>query len=178
LACSRSYFHRQFTGFPNHSIYRRHLNYLEGFPKGFVLPKRNSPFLFSFTGLNINFDKSCLLPINLDHQKVVHLAAVFGCRIGTFPFTYLGPPLGITKPTIKDYLPLINIIERRLNSTNLWLSLAGRLTLINSTFFAMPIFAMCTPKLPAAVIKNIDQIRRICLWKGNSDVAHNNPLIS
>jgi hypothetical protein len=41
----------------------------------------------------------------------------------------------------------------------------------------MPIFVMSTLKLLAAVINAIDRIRS-CLWKGNDDDAHSNPLIS
>jgi hypothetical protein len=37
---------------------------------------------------------------------------------------------------------------------------------------------MCTLKLLVVVIKTTDRIRRRCLWKGNNDVAHSNPLIS
>jgi hypothetical protein len=96
------------------------------------------------TGLKINFHKSCLLPINLDVTKTIQLAAVFGCQVGTFPFTYLGLPMGLTRPKVKDYLPLITKVERRLNAIGSWLSIAERLTLVNSTFSVMPIFA-CAP---------------------------------
>jgi hypothetical protein len=130
------------------------------------------------TGLKINFNKSCLLPINLDASKTAQFTAVFGCQIGSFPFTYLDLPMGILKPRIKDYLPLINKIERRLNSTSFWLSMVGRLTLVNSTFSVMPIFVLCTLKLPATVIGAIDRVRRDCLWRGCNENAHHNPLIS
>nr|ACN33561.1 unknown [Zea mays] len=42
----------------------------------------------------------------------------------------------------------------------------------------MPIFAMCTLKLLATMIKNIDQIRRRCLWRGSGEAAHGIPLIA
>jgi hypothetical protein len=44
------------------------------------------------TGLRVNFAKSCLLPINLSNEKASLLAGLFGCKLGTFPFTYLGLP--------------------------------------------------------------------------------------
>lgn len=116
------------------------------------------------TGLKINFHKSCLLPINFDATKTTQLAAMFGCQIGTFPFTYLGLPMGLTRPKIKDYLPLITKVERRHNATSTWLSMVGWLTLVNSTFSTMPIFAMCTLKLLVMVINAIDHVRRDCLW--------------
>jgi hypothetical protein len=47
--------------------------------------------------------------------------------------------MGLTRPKIKEYLPLITKFERRLNAISSWLSMAGRLTLVNSTFSAMHI---------------------------------------
>jgi hypothetical protein len=102
------------------------------------------PFLLA-TGFRINFHKSCLLPINLDTVKNGQLAAMFGCQVGASSFTYLGLPMDHTKSKIKDYLPFISKIDRRLNATNTWLSMAGRLTLVNSTFSAMSIFRYVHP---------------------------------
>jgi hypothetical protein len=31
------------------------------------------------TGLNINYQKSCLVPINISNERAIELAAVFGC---------------------------------------------------------------------------------------------------
>jgi hypothetical protein len=44
------------------------------------------------TGLNVNFQKSCLLPVNLSEDKLNHLALTFGCKTGSMSFTYLGLP--------------------------------------------------------------------------------------
>jgi hypothetical protein len=33
------------------------------------------------TGLKVNYSKSCLMPINVNNERVTHLAAVFGCQI-------------------------------------------------------------------------------------------------
>jgi hypothetical protein len=130
------------------------------------------------TGLKINFHRSCLLPINLDATKTNQLVVVFGCQVGIFPFTYLGLPMGLMRPKVKYYLPLITKVEGRLNAISSWLSIAGRLTLVNSTFPVMPIFAMCTLKIPVTVINAIDRIRRGCLWRGSSENVHRNPLVA
>jgi hypothetical protein len=53
------------------------------------------------SGLKVNYHKSCLVPINVDAQKTELLAASFGCIMGSFPFTYLGLPLGLTKPLVR-----------------------------------------------------------------------------
>jgi len=72
----------------------------------------------SSTGLKISFSKSMMDPINLSEERLQHLSATFGCSIGHLPFTYLGLPLGHTKPKVEDFLPLISRCERRLVSTS------------------------------------------------------------
>jgi len=79
------------------------------------------------TGLKVNHSKSCLIPINIHQEKAEQLAAVFGCQLGSMPFTYLGLPMGTTKPKVEDYAPLISKVERRLSATSYWLSTAGKL---------------------------------------------------
>jgi hypothetical protein len=79
------------------------------------------------SGVRVNFGKSMLIPINISVEKTKHLAATFGCSVGSLPFTYLGLPLGLTKPKVEDFLPLVTRCERRLVSTSLFLSQAGKL---------------------------------------------------
>jgi hypothetical protein len=62
----------------------------------------------SATGLQVNYSKSCLLLINIDEQRLAFLANTFGCAVGTLPFTYLGLPVGTTKPMIQDMSPLVD----------------------------------------------------------------------
>ena len=128
------------------------------------------------TGLKVNHSKSCLIPINIHQEKAEQLAAVFGCQLGSMPFTYLGLPMGTTKPKVEDYAPLISKVERRLSATSYWLSTAGKLTLVDAVLTAMPTYAMCTLKLPATVIKAIDRARKDCLWRKND--GSGKPLIA
>jgi hypothetical protein len=118
------------------------------------------------TGLRINFSKSMMVPVNLSNEKLSHLARTFGCQTGFFPFTYLGLPLGLTRPKVDYFLPLISKCERRLNYISPFLSQAGRIELTNSVLTALPTYTMCTMALPKTVIKQIDKYRRRCLWRG------------
>lgn len=88
------------------------------------------------TGLKVNYDKSFMVPINVQQDKFDELASSFGCAKGTLPFTYLGLPLNISKPTIADFWPLVNKCERRLTSISSFLSQASRLELTNVVFFS------------------------------------------
>ena len=64
-------------------------------------------------GLKINFQKSTLIPINIDHRRACELAGVFGCSVGSMPFTYLGLPMGTTRPSVLDLMPLVHAVERK-----------------------------------------------------------------
>ena len=67
------------------------------------------------TGLLVNFNKSFMIPINVSHSKMLDLANVFGCQVGSLPFTYLGLPMGTTKPRMEDLTPMMDKVERRLS---------------------------------------------------------------
>jgi hypothetical protein len=121
------------------------------------------------TGLEVNYNKSMLLPINIIETRLEHLARTFGCSKGSLPFTYLGLPLGLTKPKIQDFLPLVNKCESKLGGISSMLNQAGRLQITNAVLSALPTYCMCSLELPKAVIKQINKFRKHYLWRG-SDV--------
>lgn len=60
--------------------------------------------LFSLSaGLKVNYSKSMMVPINMEDNSIANLAQDFGCLVGSLPFTYLGLPLGPTKPKVVDF---------------------------------------------------------------------------
>jgi hypothetical protein len=71
------------------------------------------------TGLKVNYSKSSLYPINISEERLNHLAATFHCKASSLPFTYLGLPLSMNKPTVQDCLPMVDRVERRLVNTSL-----------------------------------------------------------
>jgi len=115
------------------------------------------------SGLMINFSKPFMLPLNVLDEKLGILAGTFGCAIDSFPFTYLGLPVGITKPKIQDFSPLISKIERRLNSCANFLSYSGRPQVVNLVMTPTIIYTMCTINLPSGVVDEIDRLRKQCL---------------
>ena len=99
------------------------------------------------TGLRVNYSKSMIVPINISDEKLDHLARTFSCQKGNLPFTYLGLPLGLQKPRVIDFSPLVSKCERRLVAASSFLNQAGRLQLTNSVITALPTFVMCTFKI-------------------------------
>jgi hypothetical protein len=49
------------------------------------------------SGMRINYHKSDMTPINLDEMEANQYTEVFGCKVGTFPYRYLGIPLHFDK---------------------------------------------------------------------------------
>jgi mannosylglycoprotein endo-beta-mannosidase len=121
------------------------------------------------TGLRVNYSKSNIMPVNVSNERMVVLAQTFGCSIGTLPFTYLGPPVGTTRPTMHDLTPLMSQIERRLNASARFLGLGGRLQLVNSVLSSLSTYYMCSLKLHKTFIKFCDRARRHCLWAKKSE---------
>lgn len=83
------------------------------------------------------------------------LANTIGCQIGKFPFTYLGLPLGTTKPRVEDFIPLAQRIERRLISTSIFLTQAGKLEMVTTILSSLPTYYMCTLKITLTMVKQI-----------------------
>ena len=131
----------------------------------------------AFVGLKINFHKFTLIPINVDQHQAVDLANIFGCSIGSMPFTYLGLPMGTTRPTMLELMPLVHGVERKMSTMLALMSSGAKLTLVNSTVTSMLIYAMWTIKLHPRVVEHLDKLCRYCLWAKNSeDGVKNNSL--
>lgn len=108
--------------------------------------------------------KSFIVPINVDPQRTSSLANAFGCQVGQMPLTYLGLPLGTTRPTVEEYLPLVNGLERRMMGLNKLFSYSGRLLLVNSVLSSLPTYYLCTLKVPPGVLDQLDNYKKQLLW--------------
>lgn len=85
----------------------------------------------------------------------------------SLPFTYLGSPLGLSKPKVTDFSPLVTKYERRLIATMTFCNQTGHLEISNSEITTMPTFAMSIFHLHAwHRIEKIDKYKRHCIWRG------------
>ncbi|XP_078150208.1 uncharacterized protein LOC144545516 [Carex rostrata] len=131
------------------------------------------------SGLHVNMQKSELIITGITTQEIGSKAVIMGCKPSKFPMKYLGMPLSNKKLDKSQYQPLITKMEKILST---WkaslLSIGGRVTLINATLSAMPIYFMSTFMLPKWVLKRIDKIRRKFLWHGHKENQQQNRYIS
>lgn len=98
---------------------------------------------------------------------MVILARTFGCEVGSLPFTYLGLPLGRSKPIVEECMQIVHRIQRRLVSGSDFLTQGGKLQLVNSVLSSLPTFYMCTILIPITVIG---------LWRGSNINGNKPPL--
>jgi hypothetical protein len=116
------------------------------------------------TGLRVNYSKSGMVPLNMTAEKAELMTGVFGCQLQTVPFTYLGLPMGTTRPRVEHFEPIMNRMEKQLTSISSLLTHAGRLQLVNSVFSSSPTYTMCSVAVPLTVHEYFDRIRRHCMW--------------
>lgn len=81
------------------------------------------------TGLSVNFSKSMMIPLKVSQEEANRVSIFLGCKLGTMPFTYLGLPMGTTRPSFQDLMPFVHRIERRLSATSCFLNQGSRLQL-------------------------------------------------
>jgi hypothetical protein len=111
----------------------------------------------SSTGLKVNFEKSFLVPINVDESNWQPLIDALGCQLGKLP---------TTRPSFQEFTPILTRMEKHLMGISRFLSHAGRLVLVNSIYSALPTFYMCSLKLPLDLLDQIDKYRKHVLWHG------------
>lgn len=123
----------------------------------------------SSVGLHINFSKSTLVPINISDDLAKELASALQYSLGTMSFTYLGLPMGTTRPFVQDLMPMVTSVERRLSSATSLLDYGSKLTLVNSVITSLSVYTMCSILVPAKIIDHIDKLRRRWIWAKKDD---------
>jgi hypothetical protein len=116
------------------------------------------------TGLRVNYNKPCMTPINMDDSRLSHFANTVNCQKGSFPFTYLGLPFGITKPTLEHFIPLVVRVEKRLCGIADFLNYGGKLQMVNSVLASLPISHMSCFDVPVSIKGQVIKFMRHCLW--------------
>jgi hypothetical protein len=130
------------------------------------------------TGLRVNYAKSGMVPLNMTKEKTELMTGVFECRLQKMPFTYLGLPMGTTRPRVEHYAPLKNRMERQLTSISSMLNHDGRLQLVNTILSASPTYTMCSLAVPVIVHEYFDRARRHCMWRNSYSNGKSKPLVA
>lgn len=126
--------------------------------------------MFEFvSGLHVNWRKGRLIQVKEVADAKV-LAGILGCEIDCLPTTYLGLSLGSRNKAMEVWSGVVERVERRLARWKTqYLSLGGRVILINVVLNSLPTYVMSLFPIPAKVETRLDSLRRNFLWQGSKD---------
>jgi len=121
------------------------------------------------SGLKINFHKSEIFCFGQAKDYATLYADLFGCKIGSYPFHYLGLPMHFKKLRNRDWKVIEDRIEKRLgNWKGKMLSYGGRLVLLNYVLSSLPMFMLSFFEIPRGVLKKIEYFRSRFFWQYDS----------
>jgi len=108
--------------------------------------------------------KSSILSVScVDNIQV--LAGMLGCKIDSFPITYLGLPMDAKFKEKVIWEPMIERFEKRLSGWKAsYLSKGGRITLIKSVLASIPTYFLSLFRLHASVAYRLEASQRSFLW--------------
>ena len=120
----------------------------------------NLLYFEALSGLKVNLDKSAILLVG-DVENIEQLACELGCKVGTLPSTYLGLSLGTRQNSVRIWEGIEERFRKRLTTwKRKYISKGGRLTLIRSTLFNLPIYLLSLFRLPKGVKSRLEKIQR------------------
>ncbi|GKA06263.1 hypothetical protein Tco_0685487 [Tanacetum coccineum] len=121
-------------------------------------------------GLKINIHKCNVYGIEVSAEEGSSMANNTGCPSGTFPFVYLGLPIGSNMNLTSNWKVLVNRYHSRLSNwkANL-LSIGRRLTLIKVDPGSLEIYYLSILKALDLVLKSIEIIRASFFWGGSQE---------
>jgi hypothetical protein len=122
------------------------------------------------SGMKVNYNKSELVPINLDPKEILGFKEDFDCVVGSFPIKYLGGPLHHEKFKREDFQPIIyKILKRIAGWRGKLLSYEARVLLVKACLASIPVYLLAFLKFPKWALKLINTQMANCLWSDTKD---------
>jgi hypothetical protein len=119
------------------------------------------------SGLKINYHKSEVIVMGRDTSRQQVVADSLNCKLGTFPFIYLGLPISDRKLTMEQWLFLVRKLAAKVEPWwGKFMSSGGRLILSNSCLANLPTFAMGLFLLQDGIHSKFDSHRARFYWEG------------
>jgi hypothetical protein len=135
---------------------------------------RNLKFILilfeQMSGLKINFHKSEIFCFGSALRVKELYSDIFTCPVNFLPMKYLGIPIDCKKLSNMKWA----FTEEKMNKKlGMWksrfLSIGGRVTLINSSLSNLPLYMLSLFLAPKLVLKNWDTFRKRMLWQGGDN---------
>jgi hypothetical protein len=122
------------------------------------------------SGIKINYNKSSMVPVNLDEEKTLQYSRIFCCKMGSLPFKYLGVPLHYEKLRREDIQPIVDTVINRIPG---WkgrlISYGARLVLLKACLASIPIYLMSLIRFFKWAIEAINSQMAKFFWDDQED---------
>ncbi|GJX76965.1 putative RNA-directed DNA polymerase [Tanacetum coccineum] len=118
-------------------------------------------------GLKINLTKSKIYGVGVEGGELDRMACYMRCSVSTFPFTYLGLPIGVNMRRTSAWNGVVDRFKSRLSG---WkeksMSLGGRLKLVKSVLGSLPLYYFSMFRVPSSIISALKRARKNFFWGG------------
>jgi hypothetical protein len=95
------------------------------------------------SGLKINYHKCEVIVMGQPIEVQQKVANMLNCKLGAFPFVYLGLPISDRKLSIDQWMFLVRKLGLKIETwLGRFLSSGGRIILSNSCLASLPMYAM------------------------------------
>ncbi|KAL6586447.1 hypothetical protein OROMI_001435 [Orobanche minor] len=122
----------------------------------------------AISGLSVNYDKCYVYGLNIHNENLERVAREWGCKVGEFPFSYLGTKVG---GRINGVAAWADVVERVTGRLRRWdpksISLGGRVTLVKSVLSSIPRYILSLLEMPKQVEKKMRSLQCNFLWGGS-----------
>jgi hypothetical protein len=116
-------------------------------------------------GMKINFNKNDMISVNLEEGETHQYAKIFCCKLGSFPFKYLGVPLHHDKLRRQD---IQHVVDKVINRIRGWQgrlkSYAARLALLKVCLASIPVYLMSVIRFSKWAIEMINSQMANFFW--------------
>lgn len=121
-------------------------------------------------GLCINLNKSKLYKVNLYDSLLQELSIFLACEIGKLHLLFLGILLEANHIRKETWYFVLSKLHKRLGFWSVkYLSLGGKVTLLNSVFNNILIYILYFFKAPKGILEKIIKIQKEFMWGKGDD---------
>jgi hypothetical protein len=117
------------------------------------------------SSMKINYNKSDLVPDNLEEEVTKMYTRIFCCELRFFPLKYLGVPLHHEKLRRENIQSIVDtILNRILGWQDRLMSYEARLELLRACLASIPVYLMSIIRFPKWIIKIINSHMANFFW--------------
>ncbi|XP_058723765.1 uncharacterized protein LOC131595434 [Vicia villosa] len=114
----------------------------------------------AMSGLKVKFHKSSIVGLNVPQFWIDETASILKFKVDSLPLKFLGLPIWANPNRLDTWNPMVKALKSRLSQwKSSQLSIGGRIVILKSVLFAIPVFFLSFFKAPAG--------KRV--WKNKSE---------